>query len=317
MSDLDDIFRQIQKGSKQKRHHKDRNLFAVGVLLLVSVLLTLPLFIVVYRYVPDIQVDIGQLYRVDHILSFLILLFTIRLLLNVFRNIVLGLLLATVIALGINQLRGEYGFSHIYQDYHDMLAYVQRTPVKLPFLKDAKMTVRNAPEIKEAVDYQDPKVRRFAVEASQAYFNEPDLYNKYGRVVRYFSIFKVLNDWTYIHDPQNENYYAKASESVELMAGDCDDYAILMAACIKAIGGEPRVIHTDRHLYPEVKVCHEDEFEEIIYLIKRVLFYKETLGDNIYYHVDEQGYIWLNFDYTGNYPGAPFMSDNVIGILEL
>lgn len=317
MSEFDDIFRQMEKDSRRKRRKRERNLLTSAALLLLSILLTIPLFVIVYRYVPDIRVNLGQVIRIDHILTFLTLMLIIRLVVNVFRKIFLGLLVAAIIALGINEVRGKYGFSELYSDYMDMLAYVQDNPMKLPFLKDVKMTVRNAQEIRAAVDYQTPKVRQFAVKASQTYFTDRSLYRKYGQVVRYFSIFKVINDWNYIPDPKGEEYYANASESVDLMAGDCDDHAILMAACIKAIGGEPRIIHTDRHLYPEVKVCHEDEFEDIIFLIKRKLFYKEALGENIYYHRDDEGYIWLNFDYTGKYPGAPFMDDNVIGILEL
>ncbi len=317
MSDFDDIFLQMEKESRRERRRKERNLLTSVALLLLAILITIPLFVLVYRYVPDVKINLGQVIRIDHFLTFLLILLVIRLVVNVFRKVFLGLLLATLIVMGINEARSRYGFSELYNDYMDMLAYVQDNPMKLPFMRDVKMTVRNAGEIRAAVDYQTPKVRKFAVEASQKYFTDRELYREYGQVVRYFSVFKVINDWNYIPDPKGEEYYAYASESVDLMAGDCDDHAILMAACIKAIGGEPRIIHTDRHLYPEVKVCHEDDFEEIIYLIKRELFYKEALGEHIYYHHDEEGYIWLNFDYTGRYPGAPFMDNNVIGILEL
>lgn len=317
MSEFDDIFRQMEQDSRRKRRKQEKKLLTSLALLILSILLTIPLFVIIYRYVPDIKVNLGQVIRIDHILTFLLILFLIRLVVSVLRKVFLGLLLAAVIGLGVNEMRDNYGFTKLYQDYMDMLVYVQDNPMKLPFMKDVKMTVRNSKQIKEAMDYQTPVVRKFAVKAAQAYFADKPLNRKYGQVVRYFSVFKVINDWNYVPDPKGEEYYASASESVDLMAGDCDDHAILMAACIKAIGGEPRIIHTEEHLYPEVKVCHEDEFEDIIYLIKRELFYKEALGENIYYHRDDEGYIWLNFDYTGAYPGAPFMDENVIGILEL
>ncbi|MCF8332379.1 MAG: hypothetical protein K9H84_08005 [Bacteroidales bacterium] len=307
----------MEKDVQRSRRKKRRNFVSSLALLFLSLLLTIPAFVVVYRYVPDVKIDLGQVIRLDHILTFLLILFVIRMLVSVFRKIVLGMLVATLIVLGINEVRDQYGFSSLYMDYMDMLTYVQDNPMKLPFLKGAKMTVRNANEIRESVDYKNPKVRDFAIKASQEYFSDPDLHRRYGPVIRYFSIFKIVNDWKYIPDPKGEEYYAKASESVDLMAGDCDDHAILISACIKAIGGEPRIVHTDRHLYPEVKVCHEKDFPEIINLIKRDLFYKESMGESIYFHRDDEGFIWLNFDYTGDYPGAPFMDTNVIGILEL
>lgn len=318
MGTFDDVFKQMERESRRARKGKKRNMLTSPLLFLVSVLITIPLFVIIYRFVPDVVIDLGQRFRLDHVLTFTIILLTVRLLVYLFRNIVLGAMIALLIVLGVNELRGGYGFSRIYVGYMDLIAHVQNTPVKLPFLHDAKMTVRNAAQIREAVDYQNPTVRTFAVKASQKHFNDPALYRKYGKVIRFFSIFKEINtNWTYVHDPRGENYYASASESVKLMAGDCDDHSTLMAAAIKAIGGEPRVVHTERHLYPEVKVCHEDDFDDIIYLIKRKLFYKEALGKNIYYHRDSDGYIWLNFDYTDRYPGAPFMEDSILGILHL
>lgn len=318
MSQFDDIFRQMQKDSSRTRRNRSSQRLFSFALLGMALLLTIPVFVIVYRYVPDIKLNIWQVIRVDHVLTFLLIFLIFRLLLNVFRKIVIGLFIAFLIILGINEARGMYGFSTLYRNYMDMITFVQDNPMKLPFMKDVDMTVRNANEIKAAMEYKTPEVRKFAVKASMEYFDIPQLHKKHGNIIRYFSVFKVINkNWKYIPDPVGEEYYATASESIELMAGDCDDHAILMSAAIKAIGGEPRIIHTDRHLYPEVRICHEDEFQKVIDLIKRDLFYKESLGKSIYFHRDDEGYIWLNFDYTGSYPGAPFMDRNVIGILHL
>ena len=91
----------------------------------------------------------------------------------------------------------------------------------------------------------------------------------------------------------------------------------MMAALIKAVGGEVRLIRTANHMYPEVKVCSYEQFPDIIDLIKNRLFFKESLGNRIYYHLDEWNNIWLNFDYTNIYPGGAFMEDEIIGIMEI
>ena len=74
------------------------------------------------------------------------------------------------------------------------------------------------------------------------------------------------------------------SESLQHFSGDCDDHAILMAACIRAIGGTPRLIHTGGHIYPEMLIGNKADLELAILLIKDNLFVKESEGKQIHYH---------------------------------
>jgi hypothetical protein len=88
-----------------------------------------------------------------------------------------------------------------------------------------------------------------------------------------------------------------------------------MAACIKAIGGTPRIIHTGGHLYPEMLIGSQKDLEIATYYIKEVLFAKESHNQQIHYHIDERGQIWLNLDYTATYPGGKSMSEEILGAL--
>ena len=90
-----------------------------------------------------------------------------------------------------------------------------------------------------------------------------------------------------------------------------------MAASVRAIGGTPRLIHTKEHMYPEMLIGTKADLENVIYLIKEVLFVKESKGKRIHYHIDERGQVWLNLDYTAKYPGGPFMSEEILGELTL
>ena len=288
------------------------------ILIMVSLLITVPVFIMIYRYVPDFILSMnGKDIRLDHIVTGVIVFASIRFVLGLIEHLVVYVAIAVFILLLIIHLSGWYTYSDFTHRYYDLVAYVESNPVKIPFLKDEKMTIRNARQIREAIDYHNPDVRNFAVKISQANFNDPALYREYGNIIRYFSIFSEVVKWTYIPDPAGEEYYAKASESIHHLSGDCDDYSILMAACIKAVGGEVRLIHTKSHLYPEVKICHMRDFDKIINLIKRKLFLKESLGGSIYYHVDRDDNVWLNFDYTTRYPGGPFMNEAIIGLLVI
>ena len=288
------------------------------ILTVISSLITAPLFIIFYRYFPNMIINIGMVIRLDMILCFLsifILIFTLLRFLN--RKLIFGFIGSFIVAMAVLQLFNIYSFQQMKQSYFDLINYVEDNPIKLPFLSENQMTIRNAAQIKKAVDYDNPKLRNFAVAASTRYFNKEGYYSKYGNIIRYFSIFKVINQWDYVPDPKGLDYFSPASESINLMAGDCDDHAILMAAAIKAIGGETRLIHTKNHLYPEVKVGKKKDLTKIYFLVKRLLFYKESMGNQLFYHIDNEDNIWLNFDYTGRYPGAKFMDQQIIGILNI
>jgi hypothetical protein len=287
------------------------------VLTVVSALITLPLFVIVYRYVPDIIIPLGDGLRIDHILTFIVIFIVIRLFVALIRFFLYGLLIIMIFVMFVGQINGRYGFTQMYSSYVDLITFVGTNTVKIPFLPNTKTTIKDADKIIAAIDYHNPKVRDFAVKSSLNYFTKEKYNEKFRNVVKYFSVFKTLSKWQYVNDPLGEDYYAKASESVSLMSGDCDDYSILMAACIKAIGGEVRLVRTLDHLYPEVKVCNKKNFPAIIGLIKRQLFYKESLGGRIYFHTDEYDNIWLNFDYTEIYPGGKYMTFDIVGVLEI
>jgi len=143
-------------------------------------------------------------------------------------------------------------------------------------------------------------------------------YQQYRVTIQSFAVFKEIKDrWNYVNDPKGQEYIAAASESLEHFSGDCDDHAILMAACVRAVGGTPRLIHTGGHIYPEMLIGNKKDLEAINYLIKEVLFKQESKGKEIHYHIDERGQIWLNLDYTARYPGGPFMSEEILGALTL
>jgi hypothetical protein len=90
-----------------------------------------------------------------------------------------------------------------------------------------------------------------------------------------------------------------------------------MAACIKSIGGTTRLIHTSGHLYPESLIGNKSKMESINYLIKKQLFKGPSEGKKIHYHIDEKQQAWINLDYTADYPGGKFMSEEILGILPI
>jgi hypothetical protein len=174
----------------------------------------------------------------------------------------------------------------------------------------------NKSKIIDAVDFTNPKVRNFALFATTQHFRDLKGFKKNRKLIQCFAVFKeIRNHWNYVNDPKGREYIAYASESLQHFSGDCDDHAVLMAACIKAVGGTPRIIHTGGHLYPEMLIGNKNDLETAIYLIKEELFKQESHNQQIHYHIDERGQIWLNLDYTATYPGGKFMSEEILGEL--
>jgi hypothetical protein len=178
------------------------------------------------------------------------------------------------------------------------------------------LPISNKSKIIDAVEYTNPKVRNFALSATSNHFKNVKKQGEIRTMIQCFAVFKeIRNNWNYVNDPKGREYIAAASESLLHFSGDCDDHAVLMAACIKAVGGTPRIIHTGGHLYPEMLIGTQKDLETVTYFIKEILFVKESYNQQIHYHIDERGQIWLNLDYTATYPGGKFMSEEILGAL--
>jgi transglutaminase-like putative cysteine protease len=226
---------------------------------------------------------------------------------------------ALVVYMGVLTYRsftGRSGFRDLFQSYGQTISTLSQNINALPEVTELQ-PFKGAEQLREAMNYKDPVVRSFAVRAATTWFGK-EAYGNDRKLVQAFSIFKVINNaWIYVSDPADAEYFAKASESVPLLAGDCDDHAVLMASCIKAIGGKVRLVRTTGHIYPEMCVGDANGMQRAAWLIRDVLFPDEAGTANLYYHTDANGDRWINLDYTRNYPGGPVMDEKIIGILHV
>ncbi|MCK9564661.1 MAG: transglutaminase-like domain-containing protein [Methanothrix sp.] len=129
--------------------------------------------------------------------------------------------------------------------------------------------------------------------------------------------------WSYVPDPRGIDYFMYANETLAIGkdagcvgAGDCDDFAILMAALVESIGGTTRIIlahnnSTGGHAYTEVYLgqinSNNSQTEDIVdWLKQKYDIYK------VFTHIDTNAKdVWLNLDWgpdeKGNaHPGGPF-----------
>ena len=285
----------------------------------VSAVLTMPLFTLLYKYFP--VMEIGGL-RLDHILLFFAIFFATYYLLKKMRLVVYGILITGLVVLTISNFSNVYTLENLYHDYSQLLYDLSENSLRQKFLSNDTF-FKKEKELREAIDYKDPAVRNYSTSIAIKHFQEDAHLSKNRKWVQYFSVFKeVYSNWVYVFDPVNEDYYSSASNTIKqlndygLFKGDCDDYSIMMAAAIKSIGGEVRLVRTSLvqngqtigHMYPEVKIGDEKDLEMVVYLLKNVFFVEEAKGKSIFYYEDSKGFIWLNFDYTDNYPGGKYMS---------
>jgi hypothetical protein len=284
------------------------------VIFLLNILIAIPTFLILHQNL----IELNWIYNLDRILLFILVIVVIQLLLRLLKTIIIICIALYLVALIYGTLFGNYGFYRVFEDYRFMIYAMSENPYPQDLIVAKLLPFPNKSKIINAVDFTNPKVRNFALYATTKHFRDVKGFNENRKMIQCFAVFKeIKNNWNYVNDPKGREYIAYASESLQHFSGDCDDHAVLMAACIKAIGGTPRIIHTGGHLYPEMLIGNKSDLETAIYLIKEVLFVNESKDKDIHYHIDERGNIWLNLDYTAKYPGGPFMKEEILGALTL
>lgn len=282
------------------------------IIFLLNILIAIPVFIILHQNLVDPEWP----FHLDRILIFITLVTAIQLVLRLLKTVLIVCIALYILALIFGSVFGKYGFNAVYEDYRSMVYTMADNPNPQDIIISKLLPFPNKSLIIDAVDYGNPAVRNFAAMATTKYFKNVKGNGNKRRMVQCFAVFKeIRNRWNYLDDPKGREYIASAVESLQHFSGDCDDHAILMAACIRAIGGTPRIIHTGGHLYPEMLVGTKADLEMANYLIKEQLFVEESRGKEVHYHVDERGQVWLNLDYTANFPGGPFMSEEILGAL--
>lgn len=280
----------------------------------LAIFITLPIFILIHRLLPYPDWNIHY----ERIALFLAIGVGLYFLFRKIKFFMLTMLVIALIAIVGTSLAGSYSFKDLATDYRGLmysLADEDRS------VKDI-LTTKPFPKQKQILNAVriTPKVKQFANKAANTNFKKAQKKNpQYRMYIQCFSVFKeIKGKWQYVNDPHKWDYIASADETLESFAGDCDDYAVMMASCLNAVGGTVRLVRTSDHIYPELKFKNRTDFDNVCYLIRNDLFKKNIKKKNrINYHVGNDGSIWLNMDYTANYPGGNFHSGDVMAVLEI
>ena len=195
------------------------------------------------------------------------------------------------------------------------------TSTPLPTLTTASTTnvMKNeAMATSQAIDYANPVVKNFA--NSHVKSINGGAYDQIG-VNQISDIWDSIRPpyWTYVSDPANFDSYTSASDTITSgLKGNCEDFAILNAALVEAIGGSSRVITacspdgSSCHAYAEAYITNDYSS-----LQSTTNYLRDRYGVTpVYYHsyLDPSGNTeyWLNLDWQANNPGGPFFQDDGI-----
>src|SRR5436190_2526463 len=102
-------------------HNKESPITGVGnglahavIVYLVALLLSLPLFIILYPYVPEIVLPLGGGMRVDHVITFVMILIAFIVLVRKFQLAVYVVLIIGMLAITVTSLSGVYSLGDMY-----------------------------------------------------------------------------------------------------------------------------------------------------------------------------------------------------------
>jgi hypothetical protein len=195
-------------------------------------------------------------------------------------------------------------------------AFETREYKDIPFLSTthAKNSEYNA-----KVEPNDPIVKAMAHKITSKY---PGKYSVNQICALYDYAYE---GWKYVNDPPG-GYYSSASESLKrgenegcVGAGDCEDFAILMASLIQAIGGKTRIVYTSNsdsaHAYAEVYIGSSKTLsKERANIMDAIDDYYENENNKdlkrTFYHQNWYTYdTWLSLDwFDPKQPGSKYLN---------
>jgi hypothetical protein len=305
---------------------------SITLTITLTLLITLPLFITLYALIPPLILDLSVGIRLDNIFLFLVIGTVFFILIRKFNKFFFYSFGGGLLALLISSIMGFYGFANLYHDFAFFIYTVSDKEIDIQFIEEGNNFPKKQ-QILNAIDYRNDIVKNQANAWAVANFEKTKHVFPSLKILHAFSIFKeVKSRWKYVFDPMGPDYLSRTSltlsqlQNSPFLTGDCDDYSILMAGLLTAVGCEVQLVLTEvvtsdgrtvGHIYPELRIGNSKVMEKIAYYIKNELFVFESMDKPIYYYIDQQDIVWLNMDYNDNYPGGRYQSYLRLSVLKV
>jgi hypothetical protein len=122
-----------------------------------------------------------------------------------------------------------------------------------------------------------------------------------GQLIDLFNWMKT--NIKYVNDPRSSEYWAYASETLTIKAGDCDDQAILIVSLIRSVGGTSKIVVAPgcSHAFAVVFIGNSKQhFDDIRQSISTKYYNEYRINtENAYYYIDKNNGYWLVVDPAG------------------
>ncbi|MCA9579485.1 MAG: FHA domain-containing protein [Sandaracinaceae bacterium] len=222
---------------------------------------------------------------------------------------ILASLLMLGVAAGIGVWLWQHGGEERARVVREQLQPIGPRPTSA---EELSVRVHTRDRVVASMDSSNPVVRntaaRIAADAQGNFSIE--------QVANIFS--HVRGSWRYVNDPEGSEYFAHASETItNEYVGDCDDFAIVVAAMLTSIGGRARIVMMSGpeggHAYPEVCLAGDPEDvrahldDHYQHLRDRAL---RQHVNGIHYRPAEDCPLWLNLDWNAGVPGGAYEAES-------
>src|SRR5690606_14656507 len=132
------------------------------VIFVLNILILIPVFIILHQVLIDPDWPI----HLDRILLFLAIIIGMQFLLSYFKKFIFIILIIYLGTLIWGTLFQGYGFNSVYEDYRAMIFAMSADPNPQDVIVSKLLPFPNKSKIEAAVEYNNPKVRNYALMAT-------------------------------------------------------------------------------------------------------------------------------------------------------
>ena len=160
------------------------------VIFVLNILIAIPIFIILHQNIIDPEWP----FQIDRILLFIALIALIQLILRLLQTITIICMGLYLIVLLYGTTIGNYGFTEVFEDYRSMMYLMLDNANPQDLILSKLLPFPNKTKILNAIDFQNPKVRNFALMATTQNFRDVKGYHEYRMIIQCFAVFKEIKE---------------------------------------------------------------------------------------------------------------------------
>lgn len=156
---------------------------------ILNLLIATPVLIILHHTV----LDLNWKFHLDRIALFILVIGLIQLLLKAVKTTIIACVCVYLFVLIYGSIFSNYGFSTVTENYRSMLYTMADNPDPQDMIISKLLPFPNKSKIIKAIDYENPKVRNFALLTTTKYFRNIEGYHNYRTLIQSLAVFKEIN----------------------------------------------------------------------------------------------------------------------------